>query len=274
MTNNLKLTSCVGHPVARSTFQEAAGATLPLLAVRKEGIMVAEQLLRDPALFSRVKGVEPAPLELIDEYLTQLGYQSVESQHLQWRSLLVPLLLRYCLELDGSQSGECFSVWDARNVDVLRNHLRPACWGCQEHPRSDFREVRRSYQPASLWANGPYKSPSKLLQYSSCSSHPTSPGLMKKLQHSSAFESPSWPWRSLLVGAVGTAEAEPGTQHLIAAPRARTAARRGLGLEVYGGLMWFVCWGSRLIRLGFGLEHLWAFNVTMHPSCTASSNYS
>ncbi|CAE7700506.1 DUS1L [Symbiodinium microadriaticum] len=105
VTDNLKFTSC-------------------------EGIMVAEQLLRDPALFSRVKGVEPAPLELIDEYLT------------------------YCLELDGSQSGECFSVWDARNVDVLRNHLR-----------------------------------------------------------------------SLLVGAVGTAEAEPGTQQLIAGPRARTAAR-------------------------------------------------
>ncbi|CAE7286587.1 Dus1l [Symbiodinium sp. CCMP2592] len=99
VTNNLKFTSC-------------------------EGIMVAEQLLRDPTLFSRVKGVEPAPLELIDEYLT------------------------YCLELDGSQSGECFSVWDARNVDVLRNHLR-----------------------------------------------------------------------SLLVGAVGTAEAEPGTQHLITVTR-------------------------------------------------------
>ena len=40
--------------------------------------MVAEQLLRDPALFSRVKGVEPAPLELIDEYLTQLGLKRLQ----------------------------------------------------------------------------------------------------------------------------------------------------------------------------------------------------
>ena len=35
--------------------------------------MVAEQLLRDPALFSRVEGADPLPLDLINEYLTQLG---------------------------------------------------------------------------------------------------------------------------------------------------------------------------------------------------------
>ena len=55
---------------------------------------------------------------------------------------------------------------------------------------------------------------------------------MKTLPLLKAVASASWPMRSLLVGAVGTAEAEPGTQQLIAAPRARTAARRSLSLEV------------------------------------------
>ncbi|CAK9031320.1 unnamed protein product [Durusdinium trenchii] len=76
-----------------------------------DGIMVAEQLLRDPALFQRAFSTTPstpygkalpAALPLIHEYL------------------------EHCLQLDAE---ECFSVWDLRNVDVLRNHLRSMLTG-------------------------------------------------------------------------------------------------------------------------------------------------
>eukprot|EP00434_Breviolum_minutum_P044825 symbB.v1.2.040085.t1/scaffold6980.1/size14089/1 len=68
-----------------------------------DGIMVAEQLLRDPALFARVQGMQVShPLQVVEEYL------------------------EHCLALD---SKECFSVWELRNVDVLRNHLRSMLTG-------------------------------------------------------------------------------------------------------------------------------------------------
>eukprot|EP00931_Biecheleriopsis_adriatica_P001180 TRINITY_DN101425_c0_g1_i1.p1 TRINITY_DN101425_c0_g1~~TRINITY_DN101425_c0_g1_i1.p1 ORF type:complete len:208 (+),score=31.14 TRINITY_DN101425_c0_g1_i1:262-885(+) len=71
--------------------------------------MVAEQLLRDPAVFQRARACLgsceaaasiPSALELIDEYLAN------------------------CLVCDGDTAGELFSVWEARNVDVVLNHLR------------------------------------------------------------------------------------------------------------------------------------------------------
>lgn len=138
--------------------------------------MVAEQLLRDPALFARVQGMQVShPLQVVEEYLewpvgelcseiaasyppkrysTSKPTQSLKAHF--FKSVVptfpyrlqpidrVPLRgtnqsavyacnvatdllsdivrnLRHCLALD---SKECFSVWELRSVDVLRNHLR------------------------------------------------------------------------------------------------------------------------------------------------------
>lgn len=67
-----------------------------------EGVMVAEQLLRDPALFQRVGSGNAgiASVDLVDEYLS------------------------HSLQLDAGCSCEQFTVWDSRNVDVVLNHMR------------------------------------------------------------------------------------------------------------------------------------------------------
>ncbi|CAJ1384693.1 unnamed protein product [Effrenium voratum] len=62
--------------------------------------MVAEQLLRDPALFQRAIGSAPSVLELAAEYC---GHCLAETQR--------------------------FTAWEAENVDVLRSHLRSMLCG-------------------------------------------------------------------------------------------------------------------------------------------------
>ncbi|CAJ1437505.1 unnamed protein product [Effrenium voratum] len=65
-----------------------------------DGLMVAEQLLRDPALFQRAIGSAPSVLELAAEYC---GHCLAETQR--------------------------FTAWEAENVDVLRSHLRSMLCG-------------------------------------------------------------------------------------------------------------------------------------------------
>ncbi len=129
--------------------------------------MVAEQLLRDPALFARVQGMQVShPLQVVEEYLEwpvrelcgeiaarypqkdtlphslkaslvptfpyrlllidrrgTLWGVPIRARYLLvvWQQICIVRNLRHCLALD---SKECFSVWELRNVDVLRNHLR------------------------------------------------------------------------------------------------------------------------------------------------------
>lgn len=72
-----------------------------------EGIMCAEQLLKDPALFERAAALaqgeglrrEPLAAELVDEYLG------------------------YCCDFDGEDDAHCFSTWGASNGHVIREHV-------------------------------------------------------------------------------------------------------------------------------------------------------
>ncbi|CAE8627905.1 unnamed protein product [Polarella glacialis] len=81
-----------------------------LASTRCEGIMCAEQLLKDPALFERAAahsakaaGSIPARLpsaeELVEEYLG------------------------LCCDFDGEDDAHCFSVWGASNGHVVREHV-------------------------------------------------------------------------------------------------------------------------------------------------------
>ncbi|CAJ1373643.1 unnamed protein product [Effrenium voratum] len=65
-----------------------------------EGIMCAEQLLNDPALFSRAEGCEaPGAEELVDEYLG------------------------FCADFGAEDEAVCFSIWGASNGHVIREHV-------------------------------------------------------------------------------------------------------------------------------------------------------
>eukprot|EP00438_Fugacium_kawagutii_P017846 Skav221675 [mRNA] locus=scaffold6883:10458:13022:- [translate_table: standard] len=63
-----------------------------------EGVMVAEQLLNDPALFHR-NGGAPGAEELVDEYLEQCSIYGAEDESV------------------------CFSLWGATNGHVIREHV-------------------------------------------------------------------------------------------------------------------------------------------------------
>lgn len=70
-----------------------------LLQTGCEGIMCAEQLLRDPALFERAQGPAPEAEELVDEYLL------------------------HCHDFLGDDDANRLSVWGASNGHVIREHV-------------------------------------------------------------------------------------------------------------------------------------------------------
>lgn len=64
-----------------------------------EGIMCAEQLLKDPALFERAQGPAPETEEMVDEYMLA------------------------CDEFLGDDDTNRMSVWGASNGHVIREHV-------------------------------------------------------------------------------------------------------------------------------------------------------
>merc|ERR1712113_955307 len=67
-----------------------------------EGIMCAEQLLKDPALFERAQGPAPQTEELVDEYIMHVGD---------------------FLGDDDDDDVHRLSVWGASNGHVIREHV-------------------------------------------------------------------------------------------------------------------------------------------------------
>eukprot|EP00933_Yihiella_yeosuensis_P031981 TRINITY_DN25566_c0_g1_i1.p1 TRINITY_DN25566_c0_g1~~TRINITY_DN25566_c0_g1_i1.p1 ORF type:complete len:482 (+),score=83.18 TRINITY_DN25566_c0_g1_i1:34-1479(+) len=83
-----------------------------------EGIMCAEQLLRDPSIFRQAGSDRPPSLEIVDKYVELC--QAAAKEH--------------------AESGEHFTVWAARDVDVMLHHLRSMLTGCvgkEVHPSKE-----------------------------------------------------------------------------------------------------------------------------------------
>ena len=78
-----------------------------LQTTKCEGVMCAEQLLKDPALFGRAKQLlcglrevkKPTAEELVDEYLS------------------------HCCRFGAEDEAICFSIWGASNGHVIREHV-------------------------------------------------------------------------------------------------------------------------------------------------------
>ncbi|CAJ1433265.1 unnamed protein product, partial [Effrenium voratum] len=96
-----RLRKQIAMPVlANGNVRRARDILTNLNLTKCDGLMVAEQLLRDPALFQRAIGSAPSVLELAAEYC---GHCLAETQR--------------------------FTAWEAENVDVLRSHLRSMLCG-------------------------------------------------------------------------------------------------------------------------------------------------
>lgn len=106
-----------------------------------EGIMVAEQLLNDPALFARATAIEavavgpgPSAEELVDEYLA------------------------HCATFGAEDENVCFSTWGASNGHVIREHVQrmrsergPASYASQDH-KAMKRTAKRTAEAAGFAA--------------------------------------------------------------------------------------------------------------------------
>eukprot|EP00928_Gymnodinium_smaydae_P080364 TRINITY_DN64077_c0_g1_i1.p1 TRINITY_DN64077_c0_g1~~TRINITY_DN64077_c0_g1_i1.p1 ORF type:complete len:525 (-),score=127.79 TRINITY_DN64077_c0_g1_i1:106-1590(-) len=99
--------------LANGNVRCAADVAANLRSTGCEGVMVGEQILRDPALFQRARSLVAAE-------------DSGSAAAVPCLAGLIDEYLRYCLrqEAEAAATGEAFSVWDLRACDVVRNHLR------------------------------------------------------------------------------------------------------------------------------------------------------